>query len=426
MNVFVFPTRNEVGLEAVQALSHSNKIALFGGSSYESRHDPARHLLKNYVLCPGFDEPDFEAEFTAILREHKIDIVLPAWDKLVAIFSRWNVEGITFVTPRAEIAEMLLSKRATYERLESIVPVPKLYTAQNLALPLFAKPDAASGSIGGMLVEKRQQLEAATEKGLLLCEYLPGREFTVDCISDRRGRLLFCNPRVRGRIGQGIALGTEPTDDPRIHDYVARAADALRIEGPWFAQFKENEAGEPVLLEINPRIGGSSTLTRLCGVNIPLISVFLFAGHDVRIPRLQPVLLNRCMRNFVDASPLDWVIWDWDDTIMRKDGKPDPDVIACMVDLHNRGIRQLLLTKNSDATNLVVTHRIPDYFVEMVCIEDKVGVIGTLLQRHGIDISRCVMVNDSYAETFAIQERYPALRTITPDALEVLGREPMG
>lgn len=36
------------------------------------------------------------------------------------------------------------------------------------------------------------------------------------------------------------------------------------------------------------------------------------------------------------------------------------------------------------------------------------------------------MINDSYTETFAIQERYPTLRTLTPDALEVLGREPAG
>jgi len=426
MNVFVFPTRNEVGLEAIQALSRSNKITLFGGSSYESRYDPARHLLRNYVLCPGFDEPGFESKFTAILRKFNIDLVLPAWDKLVAIFSRWNVEGITFVTPRAEIAELLLSKRATYERLAGIVPVPDLYTAPNPTLPLFAKPDTGSGSVGGMFVETQQQLEAAFRKGLLLSEYLPGREFTVDCISDRQGHLLFCNPRVRGRIGQGIALGTEPFADSRIDDCVARAADALKIEGPWFAQFKENEDGQPVLLEINPRIGGSSTLTRLCGVNIPLISAFMYAGHDVKIPKLQPVLLNRCMRNFVDAPALDWVIWDWDDTIVRKDGKPDPAAVACMVDLENRGIRQLLLSRNSDAPALLAKHRIPDYFVEKAWAEDKVGAIATLVQRHGIDLTRCIMVNDSYTETFAVQERYPALRTATPDALEVLGREPTG
>ncbi|MCC6699469.1 MAG: ATP-grasp domain-containing protein [Candidatus Hydrogenedentes bacterium] len=425
MNVFVFPARNEVGLEAIQALSRSNKITLFAGSSYESQHDPARHLLKNYVLCPGYDEPGFESRFVKILRERNIDIVLPAWDKLVAVFSRWNVEGITFITPRAEIAELLLSKRATYERLAGVVPVPKIYSTQDPALPLFAKPDTASGSVGGILVEHKQQLDAAIAKGLLLSEYLPGREFTVDCISDREGKLLFCNPRVRGRIGQGIALGTEPVDDARVHENIARIAEALKIEGPWFAQFKENDRGEPVLLEINARIGGSSTLTRMCGVNIPLISVFMFSGHEVRIPRPQPVLLNRCMRNLVDTPPFDWVIWDWDDTLVRKDGKPDPDAVACMVDLNNRGVRQLLLSKNAAAPALMEKYRIPDFFVEKLCAEDKVSAIAALVQRHGIEFARCIMINDSYTETFAIQERYPMLRTLTPDALEVLGREPI-
>ncbi|MCX5768902.1 MAG: ATP-grasp domain-containing protein [Candidatus Hydrogenedentes bacterium] len=423
VNVLVFPTRNEPGLETVQALAKSNKIRLFGGSSYESRFDPARHFLEHYILCPGCDEPDFEPRFKEIIRKHDIHVVFPMWDPLVAIFSRWNVPGTVFITPDAETAQLLLSKRATYERLSGIVPVPRLFDPEDAAPPLFAKPDRDSGSRNTMHVTNQLQLNSAVEQGLLLCEYLPGREFTVDCVSNMDGALLFANVRERSRIGRGIALGTEAIAEPAIQRHVRRIAAELRIRGPWFAQFRENTAGSPVLMEINARIAGSMTLTRFCGVNIPLISVFLFTGEQVKIPRMRPVLINRCLRTFADETPFESVIWDWDDTVIRKDGKPDPDVVACLYDLHNRGVRLFLLSKNAEAANLMLRHQVPDFFIEKRFAEDKVAALAELMASHKIDPRACALVNDSYAETFLVQERFPDLRTITPDAIEVLGRE---
>lgn len=423
VNVLVFPTRNEPGLETVQALSKSNKIRLFGGSSYESRFDPARHMLDRYILCPGCDEAAFEDQFKDIIRRHQIDVVFPMWDPLVAIFSSWQMPGTVFITPDAPTAQLLLSKRATYARLTGIVPVPRLFEPEDAAPPLFAKPDKDSGSRGIMHVTTDWQLQTAVKEGLLLCEYLPGREFTVDCVSDLDGSLLFANVRERSRIGRGIALATRAIAEPAIQAHIRRIAEELRIRGPWFAQFRENAAGQPVLMEINARIAGSMTLTRLCGVNIPLISVFLFTGEPVKIPRMRPVLINRCLKSFVDEAPFESVVWDWDDTIIRKDGKPDPDVVACLHDLHNRGVRQFLLSKNADAADLMRRHQVPDFFVEKRVAEDKVAALSELLALHQIDARACALVNDSYTETFLIQERFPDLRTLTPDALEVLGRE---
>ena len=39
-------------------------------------------------------------------------------------------------------------------------------------------------------------------------------------------------------------------------------------------------------LEVNARVSGSMTLTRLSGVNIPLIAVFMFMDYAITVPRL--------------------------------------------------------------------------------------------------------------------------------------------
>ncbi len=424
MNVFVFPACNEPGLEIIQALRKSNKFAVFGGSTGKGPYDPARQLLENYIECPHYLEPDFFSRFEQLLGELRIDLVFPAWDPIVALCSEMRVEGVTFVAPRPEIARLLLSKRDTYERLCGVASVPRLFSPETAALPLFAKPDRGSGSRGSYIVRSPEELAVATREDALLCEYLPGEEYTVDCVSDRAGRLLFANVRVRASIGRGVALGTRPVDEPDIRRQVEAIAAELCIEGPWFAQFKKNAAGNAILLEVNARVGGSMTLTRLAGVNIPLIAAFLFSGHEVRVPRLrEDVVLNRCLRNLCAGAPFDWVVWDLDDTLLRKDGRPDPDVMACLYDLHNRGKRQLLLTRNPDAEAVLSQRRVPLFFEEICISEDKPGALAALTERHGIPIDRCVMVNDSYAERFPLEDAFPQLRIVTPDAIEYLGRE---
>ncbi len=422
--VFVFPTANEVGLEIVQALHKSNKISLLGGSSYDVTFDPSRLLLKEFMHCPGYDEPDFEARFKDLILRHKIDLVFPAWDPLVAIFSRWRMDGVRFITPNAQTAHTVMSKRETYAALRGIVPLPKCFEAGDaLLFPVFAKPDRSSGSKDIRLVENQTEAKAAFRKGLLVSEYLPGKEYTVDCLNDLNGNLLVAHPRLRGRTGMGIALSSRHSG-AALEEHCLNIAKALRIEGPWFAQFKENLNGQPTLLEVNTRIAGSSGFTRLSGANLPLISVFMYLGHPVRAPRIKSgLLVNRCLYSQVEGVAFDWVVWDLDDTLVRKDGKADPDSVACLLDCHNRGKRQLLVTKNPAPKETMQRLGIPNLFEEVIQTSRKVDAILATIEAYQIEIDACIVVNDSYTELFELQERAPRLRSVTPDALSVLGRE---
>jgi hypothetical protein len=420
----VFPSCNEPGLEIVQALVKSNKVQLFGGSSYAVEFDPSRMLLRNHLLCPKLDSPGFRAEFERLLSANRIDTVFPATDSLIEELSQWQVEGVKFITTNPATARLVASKSRVYELLAGVIPVPERYTADTVVFPAYAKPDVGAGTRGHRLVRNRQEFDAALHDGLILTEYLPGQEFTVDCINDLQGRLLFCGPRLRGQIGRGIALGTKALAAPQIEAYIRTIAEHITIEGPWFAQFKMNRSGQPTLLEINARVGGSMTLARLAGVNIPLLALFLYHGYQVEIPANVPdVLLNRCLKNHLEGPAMDCVLWDLDDTLLRKDGKPDPEAMACLYDCRNRGIKQLLLTKNPKVSMLLTTHGLPPFFAEVLYSQDKLAAVGPLLKRHGIRIQDCLMVNDSNSEKLALQRLLPDLRVIGPDALEVLGRE---
>jgi carbamoyl-phosphate synthase large subunit len=423
IRVLVFPSVNEPGLEIVQALAKSNKVEVLGGSSFAPAYDPSRVLLEKHLECPALGDPDFREQFQALLRTHAVDLVFPTVDALVAEFAGWTGCAARFVVSSSEWANLVVSKRRTYEWLDGHVPVPRIFDV-NAPLPAYAKPDIGSGSRGGFPVETAHELELARSRGLLVHELLPGPEYTVDCVNGLDGALLFANVRVRGQIARGISVGTTGQRHPEIEESVRRIASRLPLRGPWFAQFKEAADGTPTLLEVNARVSGSMTLTRMSGVNIPLISVFMFMGHAITVPRLMPgVRINRFLRTIGEVDDFDWVIWDLDDTLVRKDGKADPDVVARLYDLQNQGRRQLLLTKNVDPDAVLGRLALPRLFQEVRSVVDKPATVAELLRDWIIDPARCVMINDSITENLAIQALHPDLRVLQPDALDLLQRE---
>lgn len=422
--VLVFPSCNEPGLEIVHALAKSNKVQLFGGSSYNLDFDPSRAILQNHSRWPALHSSGFAEEFKGLLAQNEIDTVFPATDDLVAEFSRWRVAGVTFISPNAEAAQLVKSKLQVHRRLEGLVPVPQLFAGRDAVFPAYAKPDCGAGSRGHRIIRNWQEMDAALQENLLVMEYLPGEEYTVDCINDLHGKLLFCGPRLRGQINRGIAVGTRTQAHAQIQDYIQIIAANLRIEGPWFAQFKTSASGHPTLMEINARVGGSMTATRLAGVNIPLMALFLYKGYDIRVPHYETdLVLNRCLTNYVQTDNLKCVLWDLDDTLIRKDGKPDPQAIASLYDCRNRGIKQLLITKNPDVLGVLTHHGIPAFFDEVLFVDDKLANIPAMLERHCVAAQSCIAVNDSNSEKIALEQLVPGLRVITPDALEILGRE---
>jgi predicted HAD superfamily phosphohydrolase YqeG len=382
-------------------------------------------LLQHFEACPGYDEPDFEPKFRSILDRLDIDLVFPAWDKLIGLFATWKPGRARFVVPNAQTAQKLLSKRETYSALSGVVRTPRIFeVGEQPAFPAFAKPDRSSGSKDAYRIDDAVDLASARKKELLVSEYLPGREYTVDCLNDLNGNLILANPRLRGKLGAGIALGSRDDGRSDLVEACGRISGALPIEGPWFAQFKEDASGAPVLVEVNARIAGSGGFTRLSGANIPLMSVFMFMGNEVRVPQIRHGLtVNRSLASWVEGALFTWVIWDLDDTLVRKDGKADPESVACLLDCHNRGKRQVLVTKNAAPEESLARLHIPRVFEAIHQTKEKVNEIVRIVETHRIPIADCVVVNDSFTELFELQRRLPGLRTVTPDALAALGRE---
>ena len=163
--------------------------------------------------------------------------------------------------------------------------------------PYFAKPYKGQGGKGTLKIETWADYDLACSRSLLIMEYLPGDEYTVDCFTDRRGKLLFCQTRKRIRIKDGIAVETAP-GGPDLTDWAGGISARLSMRGAWFFQVKEDKDGNPRLLEIAPRIAGSSGIWRKCGVNLPKLTAYDALDMDVEI-RFEPknITMSRTLEN---------------------------------------------------------------------------------------------------------------------------------
>ena len=142
------------------------------------------------------------------------------------------------------------------------------------------------GSVGARKIEQLEDLQEALSEGTeyAICEYLPGNEYTIDCFTDRHGRLRTCHIRQRERIKTGISVRSSliPMDDD-VFDIAEKINTKLEFNGAWFFQLKKNIYGDYRLMEISPRIPGTMGVSRNLGINYPMLTLFNMWGYDVDI-----------------------------------------------------------------------------------------------------------------------------------------------
>lgn len=132
------------------------------------------------------------------------------------------------------------------------------------------------------LVPDRAALEALpTDEDLIVQDYLPGEEYSVDVIADAQGNVVAAVPRTRARVDSGVAIAGRTVRDPELETTASSLAQAIGLVGVANVQLRRDRAGRAVLLEINPRFPGALPLTIAAGVDIPSLVVDLFLGREL-------------------------------------------------------------------------------------------------------------------------------------------------
>ncbi|HZF19136.1 MAG TPA: ATP-grasp domain-containing protein [Burkholderiales bacterium] len=400
MRILICPSGTEIGLEIHDALARRRDVELVGAESTENSH--AAFVFEDNHLVPHSTDASFVEALNALVRERRIDYVFPAHDDVqLALLQAPALLACKLISSPRQTVEVSRFKSRTYALLKDRVAVPRVFDgyAQAAAqLPVFVKPDRGQGSQNTHLCRSEAQLTAALESGpdMLICEYLGGREVTVDCFSDRETGLLYADARLRVRTRAGISVRAAHIDLPAAEPLAKAIASRLSFHGAWFFQLRERAPGDWVLLEVGARISGGATYQRLRGVNLPLLSVFEAARQAVTIlPQKLDVVMDRA---FVSRFKLDLafanVYVDYDDTLCLRN-EPNLEVLSLVILARHRGKKVILLSRNEGGCRAWLKERALDGLFDEVVLLDRDRA------KPGHMAANSILIDDSFAERLA-------------------------
>lgn len=403
--ILIFPAGTEIAFEIVNALRFSKFVELYGGNSVS---DHSEFVFQNLIQgFPFVDEPGFLEFLNKVIEDYKIDCIYPAHDS-VSVFLSTHADEIkaqVIITDK-ETTDICRSKSRTYEYFKGETFIPKYFetSEQVKTYPVFVKPTIGQGSVGARKISSREELEKALKQdpSLVICEYLPGMEYTIDCFTDRHGKLRIAKMRNRERIRTGISVRSRMMERNKEVWNIAEIINSkLRFKGAWFFQLKKNADGEFRLLEISPRIPGTMGLSRNCGINFPMLTLFDSWGYDVDIiDNEYDIILDRAFHSAYKMNlEYEHVYVDYDDTLIIRD-KVNTTLLTFLYQAVANGKKLHLLSKHiGDLQQDFKKYRIAEeLFDEIIVIDPKLEKIDYIKEKSAI------FIDDSFAERIKVRD----------------------
>jgi carbamoyl-phosphate synthase large subunit len=272
-----------------------------------------RYLHTNFQQVPMADDPGFADALLSICRSRNIHVVMPLVTKeLIPLAQRckeFELAGAKVLVSPVESLVIANNKSQLYEFLQwrgmevpafRIVETAEQFTdaVNELGYPgkkVCFKPSVSNGSRGFRIIandidehdllfnykpnntfislaEATRILSSGAFPQLLVSEWLPGDEYSVDCLA-RHGEAVLIVPRLRQKMINGISVEGEFVNNTSIIAYCKQIIEELRLHGNIGIQVKANAAGRFLILEINPRVQGTISAALGAGVNLPLLAV---------------------------------------------------------------------------------------------------------------------------------------------------------
>ena len=279
-------------------------------------------------LVPSTDDKDFIKEILHICQKEDVKVVIPAAPQELDVFAqekrKFEQNGIKVVISPVGSLKIANNKYLLYKYCNGeSIPAPGFFRAESyeefetavfkLGYPekdVCFKPVVSSGSRGfRVLTSKVDRLDLLLSQQpdstftsfeetssllakakefpeLLVMEYLPGDEYSVDIVADR-GCAFVVVPRIREKIILGASFLGRVVKHEQIIEYSQKIINGLELNGAIGMQFRLNSEGIPKIIEVNARPHGALMLSAAAGANILYLAIKVALGEKFTQPHIK-------------------------------------------------------------------------------------------------------------------------------------------
>ena len=230
----------------------------------------------DFSLVPPGNSEDFIPTILKILKEKKVNVFIPTVTEELPSVSRnrWKIRslGISLYIPSYSVVKIVNNKYLTSKKLEELgLPAPRTVRSGNgitpevagkiLGYPFVAKPIFGRGGRGLSVYYTPEQASKENREDIVFQEFIPGEEYDANLFVYPEGRVKKAVVLRKTKLKNGIvgnALEVERAMDAEdVLNLAILASKKLLLEGPIDMDIRRNKKNQPVVLEINARVGAN-------------------------------------------------------------------------------------------------------------------------------------------------------------------------
>jgi carbamoyl-phosphate synthase large subunit len=267
------------------------------------------------TIIPAGLAPDFAERLLSRCLELGVEVVIPTVDSelrpLAAARTQFALAGVQLLLAPDRALDLSLDKLALARACSGVVRVPRTESLSeetdpdSWTYPIIVKPRTGSGSRDITVVLSAPELKLIEPSAdFIVQEYLPGAEYSIDILSDTRGRVVAGVPRVRARVDSGVSVAGRTLHDCELERFGATVATELGLTYIANVQVRRDHADRPALLEVNPRAPGSLPLTVASGVDMPKMALDALLGRGLpdHAEFFEKAMVRFLTERFIDLS----------------------------------------------------------------------------------------------------------------------------
>lgn len=287
----------------------------------------AKYLVDTFYKVPPVSSNNYIEKIVDICKKERVDIYFPniSQEVLKVIKSKKVFEdlGVLLAVSNLYSIEVSNNKLSTYQLLkENNIDVPNYYSVKSIndfinGCKIMGYPKKAlclkivdgSGSRGVRIIDSTKSrynifvnekpntfytsyedminiLKEADEfHEMMLIDYLPGPEYTVDLLAEN-GKVVYIVGRENTVSLMSIAQESVLKYDENAYKICEEIVKLLKMDGNIGFDFMRDNNGNVKLTDINPRITATVSVIAAGGINLPYLRIKQLIGES--LPKLEP------------------------------------------------------------------------------------------------------------------------------------------
>ena len=291
----------------IYSLLHNDEGTKFNIVTTDIKKEVAGKYLSSafYQIPPAVEEKAYLEKLSWICQKENIRIIIPqntaeltVLSKNLSLFEKTGTKIL--ISPYEAIKTANDKYRLMQLCRKAGIPVAQFFLVDKIealknkavelgypAMPVVIKPPASNGMRGVRVIDEKTDIKSEFYQKksslhitmnmlesilgqnfppLIVMEYLPGLEYTVDVL--KTGKDEYILPRKRLEIRNGITFSGAMDNNKQIIQYTSKILEQLDLKYCFGFQFKCDSEGTPKILECNPRVQGTMVMSTLAGANI--------------------------------------------------------------------------------------------------------------------------------------------------------------